>query len=195
MFSIAFGLVGDSGTRASLMMLPASTVAVVCSLSCPVSEFSWFCELLRRLSRLLRSELPAFDLASRVLIPVRSVVSCLIFVVSVLMRWSSRLRAVSSRLRRYASAKACDPACAPSGVPASKRITSTVVLAGTSTEASRASSVGGTGERSSAAALTATAPETTSCASVSRLIVPLVRPPVAFASAFTAWTSTEVDDS
>jgi hypothetical protein len=80
-------------------------------------------------------------------------------------------------------------------VSASKRITRTVVFAGTSTETSWASSIGETGERSRAAALTATAPEPTSWASVSRLIVPLVRPPEALVSPETACTSTEVDDS
>ena len=34
--SIAFGLVGWSGTRASLMMLPAATVVVVSSFMRPV---------------------------------------------------------------------------------------------------------------------------------------------------------------
>jgi hypothetical protein len=85
MLSIALGLVGDSGSRASLMMLPAPTVAVVSSLSRPVRLFSWFCELLRRLSRLLRSELPSAARASRLLMPVRVVVSCLTFRVSVLI--------------------------------------------------------------------------------------------------------------
>ena len=74
--SIAFGLVGFSGTRASLMMLPAATVVVVSSFIRPVSELSWFCELLRRLSRLLRSELPSLESASRLLIPVSATVSC-----------------------------------------------------------------------------------------------------------------------
>jgi hypothetical protein len=40
MLSSAFGLVGASGTRASLMMLPAPTVVVVSSLSRPVRELS-----------------------------------------------------------------------------------------------------------------------------------------------------------
>jgi hypothetical protein len=47
MLSIALGPVGTSGARASLMMLPAATVAVVSSLSRPVRLFSWFCALLR----------------------------------------------------------------------------------------------------------------------------------------------------
>jgi hypothetical protein len=74
-------------------------------------------------------------------------------------------------------------------------MTRMVVLAGTSTETERASSIGESGERSRAAALTATAPEGTSLASVSRLITPLVRPPEALVSPATACTRTDVDDS
>jgi hypothetical protein len=98
--SIAFGLIGFSGARASLMMLPAVMVVVVSSFRRPVSELSWLCEVERRLSRLLRSELPSRASASLVLIPVSAMVSCLTFNVSVLIRWSSPERAVSARLRR-----------------------------------------------------------------------------------------------
>jgi hypothetical protein len=177
------------------MMLPAPTVVVVSSLSRPVSPLSWFCELFRRLSRLLSSGLPLTARASRPLIPVSVVVSCLTFAVSVLICWSRPLCAVSCRLRRYASANACDPACASCGVPAVNVITRTVVFAGTSTETSLARSIGERAVRSSVAALAATAPERTSCASVSRLTVPLVRPPCAFVSWSSDCTSTAADDS
>ena len=56
------------------------------------------------------------------------------------------------------------------------------MLAGTSTETSFARSIGERVVRSSWAASAATAPEPTSWASVSRLTVPLVRPPAALVS-------------
>ena len=76
-------------------------------------------------------------------------------------------------------------------------MTSTDVFAGTSTETSAASTPGGVLTRSSAAASAATAVDRTSCASVSRLRSPLVRPPTTLASwpAPTGWTSTDVADS
>ncbi len=117
--SIALGLIGVLGRRASLMMLPAPTVVVVSSLTRLVSEFNWFCELLRRLSRLLRSELPDLVTASRVLIAVSEAVSCLILAFSEATCWSRPAWAVCWRLRRYASANACEPAWASAGVGAS----------------------------------------------------------------------------
>ncbi len=100
MSSSVFGLDGVSGRRASLMIAPAPTVVVVSSLSRPVRLLSWFCELLRRLSRLLSIELPRRAWASLALIPVRAVVSCRTFRFSEAICLSRTERADSSRLRR-----------------------------------------------------------------------------------------------
>ena len=91
---------------------------------------------------------------------------------------------------------ACDPACASFGDPAAYVITSTVVFAGTVTVTLAVNWSGGVPTLSSFCAAVAMSVDRTSCASVSRLIVPLVRPPAALAPRTPVGaTSTEVADS
>src|SRR4051794_12894572 len=73
-------------------------------------------------------------------------------------------------------------------------MTSSVVLDGSSTVTGLASTAGAAGERSSCLAPTATAVDLTSCASVSRLMSPFVRPPDALASVPAGETSTDAAD-
>jgi hypothetical protein len=113
--SFLFGLVGVLGSCASLMILPALTVSVVRSLSLPLSELSWLWLVLRWLSRLGRDALSRARSASFELIWVRLVLSCLTLLFRAEICASMPACALASRLRRYASAKACDPVCARAG--------------------------------------------------------------------------------
>ena len=72
---------------------------------------------------------------------------------------------------------------------------STVVFGGTVTDTFAASWSGGVATFSSFCAAVAMSVDTTSCASVSRLPAPLVRPPCALVSWSSACTRTEADDS
>src|SRR5262249_55398264 len=112
------------------------------------------------------------------LIFVSTTACCWIFALIAAIWLVRSARALAVRLARYASANACEPACAAAGVGAGYVIASTVVSGGTAIVTPPARVDALAVDLSSLPAAEATWADVTSWASVSRLIADWVRPPV-----------------